>query len=401
MAWVPEDSLVIGISSRALFMLDEEDRIYQEKGVQAFIDYQCQHEDRVIEQGVAFPLVKALLGLNETLGSEGKPAIEVVIISRNHPACLIRINNSLQHHGIRIRKAVFTGNGDPLPHLKALKVGLFLSSEERAVKDALAAGISAGLIHGGPEFAKQLDGTPIIAFDGDAVLFSDQSDKAYQAGKLAGFKAHEIENAGIPLPPGPLHEFALALERLRENYPIESPPFRIALVTARDIEFCDRPIRTLRKWGIRLDHATFCGGMSKAVALAALKPLIFFDDDPRNCADACVSTPTVRIPVVEETVVVTLSSADGAGAKRPEKFLNVCKIFLRKTFDDHEPALRGWQQEHLADLSDDAFDKFTAEFERSAKGTPAGKQRRAAGAKNEELTKLLLFAANLKRKYSA
>lgn len=141
--------------------------------------------------------------------------------------------------------------------------------------------------------------------------------------------------------------------------------------------------------------------MSKAIALAALKPLIFFDDNLRNCDDACVSTPTVRIPVLEKTTVVTLSSAVGKGAKRPETFLSVCKVFLRTSFDDHEPALRGWHQEHLTDLSDDAFDKFTAEFERSAKGTPAGRQRRAAGARNEDVTKLLLFAANLKRKYSA
>jgi len=92
MGWAPEDSLVIGISSRALFMLDAEDRIYREQGTQAFIDYQCEHEDKVIDQGVAFPLVKALLGLNESLGSGEKPAIEVVIISKNHPACSIRIN---------------------------------------------------------------------------------------------------------------------------------------------------------------------------------------------------------------------------------------------------------------------------------------------------------------------
>ncbi len=183
MAWSPDDSLVIGISSRALLKLDAEDRIYRERGPQAFIDYQCEHEDDVIEQGVAFPLVHALLGLNGTLGSDSKPAIEVVIVSRNHPACSVRINKSLQHHGLRVRRAVFTGNGDPLPHLQELKVGLFLSSEELAVQAALAAGISAGLIHGGPEIAKQLDGTPIIAFDGDAVLFSDQSDSGHKAGK--------------------------------------------------------------------------------------------------------------------------------------------------------------------------------------------------------------------------
>lgn len=399
MAWSPEDSLVIGISSRALFKLDEEDRIYREQGTQAFIDYQGEHEDRLIEQGVAFPLVQALLGLNDALSSGEKPAIEVVIVSKNHPVCSIRINKSLQHYGLRVRRAVFTGGTNPLPHLNALKVGLFLSSEEAAVNDALAAGLSAGLIHGGPELAKQLDGTPIIAFDGDAVLFSDQSDKAYKAGKLAGFKAHEIENANVPMPPGPLHKFAMALEHLRERYPIESPPFRIALVTARDIEFCDRPIRTLREWGIRLDHATFCADMSKAVALAALKPLIFFDDNLRNCVDACPWAPTVRIPAHEEKLVVTLSSVEGDGAKRPERFLGVCKIFLRKSFGDHEPALRSWQQDNLSELSDAAFEKFAAELERSAKGTPAGRQRRAAGAKNEDLTKLLRFAENLMRKY--
>lgn len=409
MAWSPDDSLVIGISSRALFKLDAEDRIYRERGTQAFIDYQREHENDLIEKGVAFPLVHALLGLNETLGANGKPAIEVVIVSRNHPECLIRINNSLRHHGIPIKRAVFTGNGDPLPYLKALKVGLFLSSEERAVTDAVKAGISAGLVHGGPEYAQELDGTPIIAFDGDAVLFSDESDRAYEEGKLPGLRAHETAKVDIPLPPGPLHRFAMALEKLREKYPIESPPFRIALVTARDMEFSVRPIRTLQKWGIRLDHATFCSDMSKAVALAALKPLIFFDDNLRNCVDACASTPTFRVPVleekdvsfVEEKVIVTLPSTDGDGAKRPERFLSVCKIFLRSSFSEHEPALREWQQQHLMDLSDNAFDRFTDEFERSAKGTPAGKQRRAAGAKNEDLTKLLMFAANLRRKYSA
>ncbi len=406
MAWSPDDSLVIGISSRALLKLDAEDQIYRELGAQAFINYQREHEGELIERGVAFPLIQALLGLNETLGTDGKPAIEVVIVSRNHPECLIRINKSLRHHGLKIRRAVFTGNGDPLPHLKALKVGLFLSSEEHAVIEALKAGISAGLVHGGPEFAQELDGTPIIAFDGDAVLFSDESDKAYKQGKLPGFRAHEMAKADVPLPPGPLHRFAMALEKLREKYPIQSPPFRIALVTARDMEFGDRPIRTLRQWGIRLDHATFCSDMSKAVELAALKPLIFFDDNHRNCVDASASTPTFRVPIVEQLVtaseekaVVTLSS-NRSGSNRPEKFLGVCKIFLRKSFGNHEPALREWQQEHLTDLSEEAFENFAAELERSAKGTPAGKQRRAAGAKNEDLTKLLAFAANLKRKYS-
>jgi 5'-nucleotidase len=148
--------------------------------------------------------VKALLGLNETLGVNGKPAIEVVIVSRNHPECLLRIDNSLLHHGLTIKRSVFTGNGDPLPHLKALKVGLFLSSEERAVTDALKSGISAGLVHGGPQLAQELDGTPIIAFDWDAVLLSDESDKAYKEGKIPGLRALESAKADIPLRAGPI-----------------------------------------------------------------------------------------------------------------------------------------------------------------------------------------------------
>jgi len=197
----------------------------------------------------------------------------------------------------------------------------------------------------------------------------------------------------------------MALEKLREGHPIDSPPFRIALVTARDIEFCDRPINTLREWGIRLDRAVFCADMSKSFALAALNPSIFFDDSTNNCDDAVACTPTVRIPTVADQTfkvpAVILSSAESLASNRPDRFLGVCKMFLRKSFDDHESELRQWQQEHLTELSDDAFESFAAEFERSAIGTPAGKQRRAASVKNEDFAKLLRFAENLKRKYSA
>lgn len=401
MAWSPENSLVIGISSRALFKLDEEDQIYREKGTEAFLVYQREHEEQIIGRGVAFPLIKALLTLNENLGKPGKSAIEVVIVSKNHPDCAIRIMRSSQHYGLNLKRAVFVGGQDLLPHLHALKVDLFLSKEEEAVKSALSSGISAGLIHGGPEEPEPLDGTPVIAFDGDAVLFSDEADKVYKQEKLAGFEAFEFQNAKTALPPGPLHKFALALEKLREGYPIDAPPFRIALVTARDLNFCERPMRTLRERGIRVDQAFFCSDMSKGVELAALKPLIFFDDNPKNCADACVSTPTVRVPLPDEAkLVIAISSAPVGRNKRPDRFMGVCKLFLKKTFDENEPLLRQWHEESLGELSDEAFVKFTDELERSANGTPAGKQRRAAGARNEDVTKLLQFLQNLKNKHS-
>ncbi len=398
MSWSPGDSLVIGISSRALFRLDAEDQIYREQGTDAFLAYQRQHEEEIIERGVAFPLIKALMGLNNTLGKPGVPAIEVVIVSKNHPECAIRIKRSLQHHGVTLKRAAFSGGQDILPHLHALKVDLFLSKEEDAVKAAIASGIAAGLVHGGPEDPEPLDGTPVIAFDGDAVLFSDDADRVYQQDKMAGFEAFEFQNIKSSLPPGPLHKFAIALEKLREGHSIDKPPFRIALITARDLNYCERPIRTLREFGIRLDHAFFCSDMSKAVELAALKPLIFFDDNPKNCAEACASTPTVRIPLPEETkLVIAVSSTP----TRPERFLGVCKLFLKKSFDDSQPVLLRWSEEHLGAMTDDAFAKFTHELERSAKGTPAGKQRRAVGANNEDLTKLLHFVTNLKGKYTA
>jgi 5'-nucleotidase len=399
MAWSPEDSLVIGISSRALFDLDEEDRVFRDEGTEAFIAYQQVHEDEIIKPGVAFPLVKELLGLNERLGTPPKPVIEIVILSKNHPDCAIRIRRSVEHHGLRLRRAVFTGGQDLLPHLRALQVDLFLSKEEAAVTAALENDISAGLIYGGPAKPEVLDGTPVLAFDGDAVLFSDQADRIYRQKQLPGFEESELQNARIPLPGGPLRRFAQALEELRAQYPIDAPPFRIALVTSRDFTYCERPMRTLRAWGIRIDQAFFVSDMSKGVELAALKPLIFFDDSPKHCEDASASTPTVMVPALETKITTVLASGQQQ-SNRPTQFLQVCKLFLKKTFDEHEPVLRQWREEHLDEVSEEAFVAIVEELERSAKGTPRGRQRRAAGAGNEDVTKLFSFLGNLLKKHT-
>jgi 5'-nucleotidase len=140
--------------------------------------------------------------LNQTLGKPGQPAIEIVVISKNHPDCGIRIRRSLNHYGLSLRRAVFTGGQPILPYLKAFQVDLFLSKEEQAVKDAIAAGISAGLIHGGPEDPELLDGTPVFAFDGDAVLFSGDADQVFREKAMAGFEAYEFDNLATALPRG-------------------------------------------------------------------------------------------------------------------------------------------------------------------------------------------------------
>ena len=397
--WSPDDSLVIGISSRALFKLDEENAVFEAEGPQAFIDYQRENEDRVIEPGVAFPLVAELLKLNRILKSGDQPAIDIVIISKNHPDCGIRMRRSLKEHGLEIRRAVFTGGQATLPWLRAFKVDLFLSKEEPAVREAIRHGISAGLIHGGPEKPEPLDGTPIFAFDGDSVLFSDHADQVFKEKKLEGFEAYEFENLGTALSPGPLHKFAKALEELRTGHPIENPPFRIALVTARALSYSERPLRTLREQGIRVDMSFFLDGMSKGTLLSELKPLIFFDDSLQNCDDASQWTSTARVPVEEKArFVIALSS--GVAARSPARFFEVCKLYLRRSFDEHEPTLRAWHTESLSALSDEALEDFTNELERSARSTPTGKQRRAVGSENEDYLKLVHFLEALKRKHS-
>ena len=396
MGWTPADSLVIGISSRALFRLDDEDCIYRAAGTQAFIDYQRQHEDDAIPKDVAFQLIESLLALNHTLGNpDKKPAIEIVILSKNHPDCAIRIKRALEHHKMDIRRAVFTGGENTLPYLRAFEVDLFLSKEEDAVKEAIQNGIPAGLIYGGPDNPEELGGTPIMAFDGDAVLFSDEADRVYKQEKLPGFDAFEREHLKVPLPPGPLHKFALALEEVRQGHPIDSPPFRIALVTARDLKYCERPMRTLREFGIRVDHAAFCGDMSKRIVLEKLRPLIFFDDTKRNCDDACISTPTAIIPAIEQKIATTVSSSPAW----PATFMGICKIVLRKNYTEAEPLVTKWYGENLSSLKDEALASFMVEFERSANGTPTGRQRRASAANNTDLAKLLQFLEQLKLKH--
>ncbi len=397
MAWIPGESLVIGISSRALFDLDEEDRVYESGGTQAFIDYQRAHEDDLIPPGVAFHLVQALVCLNDRLGTRDKPAIEIVLVSKNHPDCAIRIVRSLERHGIRLRRAVLMGGQPVVDTLRALEVDLFLSKNEQDVREALASGISAGLIYGGPSKMEAPTDVPVFAFDGDAVLFSDEADRVYREHMLAGFEESELKNASNPLPPGPLRRFAEALEELRAGHSIDHPPFRIVLVTARDFTYCERPMKTLRSWGIRVDEAGFVSDMPKSVMLAIFKPLIFFDDNPKNCADASTNTPTVSVPVVEVfTTSVTLSTT----SERPERFAGVCKLFLKKNFGAHEATLTAWHDQHLHKLDQSSFSSFIEEFERSAKGTPAGRQRRSTAANDDDISKLMAFLSELLHKRS-
>ncbi|WP_341964247.1 5'-nucleotidase [Pseudomonas sp. RC10] len=286
------NKLVLAISSRALFDLRESHAIYMTDGVAAYRKYQIDHEDEVLEPGDAFRLVEKLLSLNTRLTQS---RVEVVLVSRNSADTGLRVFNSIQHYGLDISRAAFVGGRSPFPYLAAFGSHLFLSTHAEDVRSALDAGFAAAtILSGGARRAASAELR--IAFDGDAVLFSDESERIYQSGGLQAFQASEREAARLPLPGGPFKPFLAALNLLQREFPEESCPIRTALVTARSAPAHERVIRTLREWDIRLDESLFLGGLEKAAFLEAFAADVFFDDQPGHCEKAREVVATGHVP---------------------------------------------------------------------------------------------------------
>ena len=276
--------LVVAISSRALFDLDESHRIYEEQGTQAYCEYQVENEDMPLAPGGAFTLVRKLLALNE--GSlDTKPNVEIILLSRNSSDTGLRVFNSIQHHGLAISRAVFTSGSSPYRYVAPFGANLFLSTSPEDVRKALSEGIAAATIL--PSKASQTSKSDKpqlrIAFDGDAVLFSDESERIYKEQGLKAFTDNEQQTAKDPLSGGPFKEFLKALNHLQTQFPDNDSPLRTALVTARSAPAHERVIRTLRAWGIRIDEAIFLGGMDKGPFLKSFGADIFFDDQQGHC----------------------------------------------------------------------------------------------------------------------
>jgi 5'-nucleotidase len=248
--------LVIGVSSRALFDLNTENEIYEKEGLEAYCRYQLEHENDVLKPGTGFALIEAILGINEL--EAGVRRTEVVIISRNSADTSLRISNSIDSYKLDITRAAFTGGEPVAKYLNAFDVDLFLSATEEDVQAAVESNVAAGLIYDGPG-RNQTD--PLeqirIAFDGDAVLFSKESEMIYQQQGLEAFIEHEKLNAEKPLPEG---------------------------------------IRTLRTWKVRIDETFFLGGVPKHKILESFSPHIFFDDQHQHCEGAARVVPTARVP---------------------------------------------------------------------------------------------------------
>jgi 5'-nucleotidase len=304
---------VIGISSRALFDLSNEDRIFRDQGLKAFSDYQLEHEDDVLPKGTGFALTEAILRLNSVV--PGKRKAEVVVMSRNGANTSLRIFNSIEHYGLDITRAALAGGAQLAPYLDAFDVDLFLSVDEADVQAAANAGIAAGLVHEIPQNGNGTVDQLRVAFDGDAVLFSDESERIYQEQGLDAFLAHEKANARKPLPEGPFAKVLRALAILQEfGETAGQNVIRTALVTARNSPSHERVIRTLREWNVRIDEAFFLGGVSKDKILQAFGAHIFFDDQDVHCQSAAKVVPTARVlaRAVEPKPVQAALTVDGS-----------------------------------------------------------------------------------------
>ena len=296
---VDAPKLIVAISSRALFDLSDSHRIFEEQGIEAYCKYQIENEDVPLKPGVAFPLVTKLLNLNKVL--DGKAAVEVILLSRNSADTGLRIFNSIEHHGLSITRAAFTGGENPFGYVAALGAQLFLSADSEDVSRALEAGIAAATLipsknsHVLPDSSDEISQLK-IAFDGDAVLFSDEAEQVYRASGLEVFEESEKASAHAPLSGGPFKAFLSILHQFQSILPPEKALIRTALITARGAPAHERVIRTLRAWDIRIDEALFLAGMDKGKFLDAFEADIFFDDQKVHCDSASQHVPTGHVP---------------------------------------------------------------------------------------------------------
>lgn len=275
--------LVIAISSRALFNLDDSHDVYIKEGLKAYSEYQIERENEILSPGSAFPLVEKLLSLNSVGGSH--PRVEIILLSRNSADTGLRIFNSIQHYQLDISRAAFSGGESPYRYIEAFGCHLFLSTDGEDVRHALDQGVAAATLI--PAGKGQSDKEQLrFAFDGDAVLFSDEAERVYKQHGLDAFTKNEQEAAMKPLMGGPFKEFLSALQRLQAEFTQGDCPIRTALVTARSAPAHERVIRTLRAWNIRIDESLFLGGLSKGEFLKAYGADVFFDDQALHCESA-------------------------------------------------------------------------------------------------------------------
>ncbi|BCZ15463.1 5'-nucleotidase [Acinetobacter baumannii] len=298
-----EQKLVIGLASSALFNLEESDAVFRENGELAYREYQRSHENQPLESGVAFPFIQRLLSLNDIFPPE-KPFVEVILLSRNDPDTGLRVMNSIEHHKLNIKRAIFLQGRTPHKYINALNISLFLSANETDVNQAINAGYPAGLILKGQIFDIAHDEELRIAFDFDGVIADASSEQVYKENGLPAFIENESKLANQPANAGPLHKLLQQLSTLQKaelnflkNNTTYKSRLRISIVTARNAPAHKRVITSLRAWGIdTVNEAFFLGGIEKRKVLEILQPHIFFDDQVTHVEKTADSIASVHIP---------------------------------------------------------------------------------------------------------
>lgn len=302
MAYGLEGKMVIGVSTRALFDMTVENEIFETRGVEAYCRYQVEHEKDLLKPGPGFELIRSLLQLNENRA--GEELVEVVVMSRNSPDTSLRVFNAIRYYDLPITRAVLVSGASLAPYLTAFHTDLFLSAYEDDVQCAVDSGIAAGIIcteqfPGVQQYPAvyRRSGQIRIAFDGDAVIFTDESERIFREQGLEAFEEHEREKASTPLEAGPFAGFLRKLSDLQKQLGVEDCPIRTALVTARSAPAHERVIRTLRAWNVRVDEAFFLGGVEKKNFLRAFGAQIFFDDQSIHTMGAVqAAVPAARVP---------------------------------------------------------------------------------------------------------
>lgn len=287
--------MVVAISSRALFDLQDSHRVFMEQGVDAYCNYQIEHENEVLKPGVAFPLVQKLLQLNQ-LGSK-RERVEVILLSRNSADTGLRVFNSIQEHDLPISRAAFTSGNSPFRYVEPFGADVFLSSDPTDVANTLDKGFAAATMLPSKSSVESANQDKLcIAFDGDAVVFSDEAEQVFKRDGLIEFSKHEVKAAKKPLPGGPFRNVLAALHSIQSEFPADESPIRTAIITARAAPAHERVIRTLRAWNIRIDEAVFLGGLAKGEFLKTFGADIFFDDQQGHCESAREHVPTGHVP---------------------------------------------------------------------------------------------------------
>ncbi|MBD8501205.1 5'-nucleotidase [Paenibacillus arenosi] len=294
-----ESKFVISVASSALFDLSESDQVFQEKGEDAYRQYQREHENEVFAMGVAFPLIKRLLSIN----TPQEQLVEVVLLSRNDPDTGLRVFKSIEHYELSISRAVFVAGSNPFEYMGAFNASLFLSGNPEDVKQAVERGYPAGCIYPSNYVDDEEDTELRLAFDFDGIIADDSAESIFQGGALENFHSHERDLAGEPLPAGPLLRFFTEIANLQkkeiaknQSDPNYKPRIRIAIATARNAPAHERVITTLRKLDIRVDEAFFLGGIEKKRVLSIFKPHIFFDDQVSHIEGVARIFPSVHVP---------------------------------------------------------------------------------------------------------